>query len=208
MLNDKWVTVDSIIERVGRMFPDLEMDRQNAAEWCFDVVRAVGAFPSFEEKKGVVINVINNRVKLPCDTYRVLHVFPIGLNGGRTSGYRERWWTQNQGQFLDVASSSIHGVPSQVALDYLAFKVDEHDFPMVYIEAAEAAAFYIIMKMKMDDFLSGNMRGDRWQWLEQKYEIELAKAQSSAMRWSSREDLDDIVRVARSWIRPAHYAAK
>ena len=208
MLNDKWVSVDAILERVGRMFPDLEVPRGSAAEWCFEVVRELGVFPAFVEKSAQ-LEVKNNTVQLPCDLFRILHALPhSSTNIAYTSAGRQSWYALNEGGFMNVRADAMYGTPSSVNLQYLAFQTDAHGYPMIFEAAAEAAAFYIVMKMKTADFIGGNMERDKFFWLKEQYETELGYARNKTMRWTTREDLDKIVRVARSMIRPAHYAAR
>lgn len=206
MLNDKWITVDAVIERVARTYPDVEINRSDAAEWCFDVVRDVGVFPSFLEKREI-IPVVNGVAQLPCDVYRILHVAPdSSVANAYTSAFRNSWYVENHGGYLEVANSSQHGIPRSLMVDYLAFKVDDSGYPMIFVEARDAAAYYITMKLKEADFIAGRMDPQRFQWLEQRYHAELEYAKVRTMRWTDREELDRIVKVARSIIRPAHYA--
>lgn len=208
MLSDKWISVDAVIERAARVFPNLEIPRASAAEWCFEVVKDVGVFPSFEQKTEV-IEVKNNQVVLPCDVYRVLHVRPGSTTSASyTSAFRDSWYTENLGRVIDISSHSRYGTPTTVEIEYLAFKVDDSGYPMIFVEAAEAAMYYLIMKMKTADFVNGDMKPDRFMWLQQQYDDYLNVARGRTMRWTTREDLDKIVRVARSVIRPTHYAVK
>jgi hypothetical protein len=209
MLSDKWVSVDAIIERASRTFPDIEIPRANAAEWCFDVVKELGVFPAFEEKTGT-IEVKNNQAILPCDVYRVLHTWPGGVTATNsyTSAFRQGWAVENEGRTIDVSSHSMYGTPTTVNIQYLAFVVDEFGYPMIFTEAAEAAMWYLIMKMKTADFINETMSPDKFAYLQSQYETELGYARSKTMRWTTREELDTIVRVARSVVRPAHYAAR
>jgi len=208
MLSDKWVSVDAIIERASRTFPDIEIPRVNAAEWCFDVVKELGVFPSFTQKRAIV-KVENNQVVLPCDVFRILHTRPgHGVTPELyTSAYRQGWYVENEGRTLDLMSHSVYGTPRTVDIEYLAFEVDEHGYPMIFVEAAEAAMWYLVMKMKTADYINETMSPDKFMFLKDQYETELGAARSRTMRWTTREQLDKIVRVARSVIRPAHYAA-
>jgi hypothetical protein len=208
MLSDKWISVDAIIERTSRVFPNLEIPRSSAAEWCFDVVKEVGVFPSFEEKTAIV-EVRNGQAVLPCDVYRILHIRPGSMTSSmyRTE-FRENWYVENLGRVIDVNNHNRYGSPKTIEIEYLAFVVDESGYPMIFVEAAEAAMFYLIMKMKTADYVNGDMKSDRFLWVQSQYEDNLSGAKSKTMRWTTREDLDKIVRVARSIVRPMHYAAK
>lgn len=202
MLNDKWVGVDTIIERLGRSFPGLSVSRGHAAEWCFDVVKDLGAWPSFKEERGLVIEVENNRADLPCNVYRVLSVLPD--RGGLTSSQREGFKYSNMGSHLLFGSNNITNV-TRITIDALVFEVDEQGLPLIYERAAEAAFYYILKRLKEGEFLSGKMPADRWQWITMEYDRHMHNARSS-MRFMTRQELDSVVRVARSTIRPAHYA--
>ena len=205
MLSDKWVSVDAVMERVNRVFPDLQMERSIVAEWCLDVIKEVGVYPSFKEVTEQ-LPVINNHVKMPCNVYRILHVQPSATTLSEyTSSFRDAWYVENDGRSLDVSSHSRYGTPKSVVVKYLSFQVDEHDYPMVFSEAAQAAMWYIILMAKTADFINGSIPGDRYQYIQSQYETELGLARSKTMRWASREDLDRLVRIARSIIRPTHY---
>lgn len=203
---EKWVTVDHIIERANRVFPSLEIPRENAAEWCLEVVNDLGFYPGFREKRGVVLEVKNGLAKLPCDVYRVLSTNP-NVATPMTSTRRELWMANNDGRYLQFPNKFGSGFPGEVVIDYIAYETDENGWPKIYEQAQEAAMWYIIMRMKSEDFVSGAMLPDRFQWIENNYKQSFDFAKRST-RWSTRQDLDRLVRIARSMIRPAHYAAK
>lgn len=203
MLSDKWVSIDTIIERVGRSFPDMAVDRNHAAEWCFDVVKDVGAWPGFKEERGLVLDVENSRVELPCNTYRLLSLLPN--RGNLSSRDRELFRYQNMGSHVLLSNDNNTPV-TQVVVDVLLFHVDENGLPMIYERSQEACFYYILKRMKEGDFINGKLPPDRWQWITSQYDLNIKVAKAS-MRFMSREDFDAIVRVARSMIRPTHYAA-
>lgn len=208
MLNEKWVGVDAVIERAARVFPDLEINRNDAAEWCLEVVKDVGVFPSFKEKVQVV-DVVNNMAEVPCDSFRVLHVVPYGASSNKyTSHFRENWYNINEGRYINLASNNSFRGPEKVEIRYLGFALDESGLPMIFEGATEAAMWYLVMRLKTADFINGSMPPDRFQYIENKYLDEMNLARSRTMRWNTREDLDRIVKVARSIIRPAHYSPR
>lgn len=202
MLSDKWVSVDTIIERIGRSFPELNVSRGHAAEWCFDVVKDLGAWPSFREVHNLLIDVENNRAELPCNVYKVLEVHPD--YGGLSSGKREGFRYSNMGNHLLFGTNSVTPA-ARINISALVFEVDEQGLPMVYERAAEAAFYYILKRMKEGDFIAGKVPMDRWLWITGEYDRHMHNARSS-MRFVTRNDMDAVVRTARSAIRPAHYA--
>lgn len=200
MLTDKWVTVDNIIERIARANPELQIDRYTIAEWCFDVVKDLGVWPGFE-RVTIKLDVANKQAELPCNVYRVLQVRPnTSLRDPMKFGY------ENTGSHIRVSDRSISGTPTNIVVDALAFKVDENGLPMIFEPAARACHFYVLHMHSLDKMLSGQMPPDRFNYLEEAYNRHLRDARSKTSRWRSRDDMDRVVAVARSIIRPVHYA--
>ena len=204
-LSAKYITVDDVIYRISRVFPEVEVNRQDAAEWVLDVIKDLGVFEGFVEKT-VTLDVVNCTANLPCDVWRVLHVDPGSSYSGLSSAERHAWKYENHGDHLTFDNSSTYGSVEKVTVNYKAFVLDDFNYPRIIDAGRDAAMYYIVWKLKEADFIAGRITNDKFQYLQDMFYKELAYAQTKTGRWRSRDQLDRIVRTLRTVIRPAHFA--
>jgi hypothetical protein len=195
LLGDKYVSVDTVAARIARNYKGIAFDKGDIAEWCFEVVKNIGKYESFVQYKGIKIDVLNKKAKLPCNVYRLLYVH--GENGCCHSQYY-----RNDGTFLNF---SDHQLPKDhVTIDYIGFALDEDGIPMIEDGSQEACFWYCLSRLLLEDYLTGKVAADKYQFIDQKYMHYCSVARGS-MRWTSINDMEDIHRIAITVIRDSKF---
>lgn len=202
----KYVTCQQIASMISRNNKNLVYDIYDIVEWCGEAVNNIGEYESFERFSNVEIEVIDKKALLPCNVWRVLKV--SGNNCSDCTIYNY----VNNGTYLSFSDNSLtNGATSsssppsdgtiKLRVDYIGIAIDsETGYPLILEGHEQACYWYCMTKLYMEDFLSGKMDGQRYNFIQEQYGKYVSKAKSS-MRHTSRDDMDKMAMIRYNMIR-------
>lgn len=191
------ISVDTVAAKIVRDNPEQSFDIHYVAEWCFEVVNHIGSFDSYLLTLNEEIPVINKRALLPCGLVRLLDVSASKHGFGVLNYYNDGTYIN----FNDLVRTS-GGLPKTVVIDYEGLRSDDKGWPLLQNDAKEAAYWYCIKKLKFPDYLSGTINDRQYAYIEDRYNHYVDVARGSAIMRMSRNDSEELMRIAYSMIKP------
>jgi len=192
--------INNLAATYKRVEDENPLNKQDALDWGIDCLRQIGG-QVYTEIPGLVLEVWGNKVRVPHDTqlingiYDIRHIpnnnfndhcrlHPLQLVDGIRSNHIDECSPNIDCLYHETVSinwpyliTSFHD--GKILIDYFGFKLDEHGIPMYpdEVSIAEALKAYILYKWLYEPFLIDNIKGDKFQYLEQKknYYIQQAK---------------------------------
>jgi hypothetical protein len=187
--NNKFFTAAEIYVRLLSSFPKKasEISKVNVMRWCSEVVTEyltdpVGMVPHYKVPLGVldggVRKIVNNRVELPIDVFKLEAVYDQNNSLVRDC--------TNQGQYVQFSTART---PEKVFIDYYSIPIGEDGFPLIKRGYEAACYAYCVYKMFEEDAGTIPPRIPQWRWFQivQDKEHELGAAANS---WSDLTDND------------------
>lgn len=177
--------VDSLLDRIGRVHPNLTIDRSDAIEWCFEAMEDCAVYEGLYESKGAALQAKGGIVALPKNIFRLLTVRQ-GCSDCAPMAY------QLGNGCLRVGCSD-----QTVYVDMLLLPVDEDGGPLIDDTLFDVCQFYILKKKLYEPYLQGSLRPDAYKDVEDKYDSACARARAS-YRNLTNDQLDRMTRLVRS----------
>jgi len=184
---NKYVSARTIATKIARNNKHLEFDIYDIVEWCAEAERNIGEYASFVEHKDIPLHIDNLRALAPCGIYRVLFVKSNGNN----------FYNYNfDGTFFNFRI----GIQQRITIDYIGIPLDEEDgFPLILDTHEEACYWYCLSRLYLEDFLTGKMDKQRYDFIDLKYVTYKDRAKTS-MKHMSRDEVDEINMIIHNWI--------
>jgi len=204
-LGSKWVTPETIAAKIARNFKNLEFDIYDVVEWCAECEINIGDFEGFMRYNDVEIEVKNRKALLPCNVYRLLDVRSGNCDNCSVYNY------ENHGSFLRFQHNSFTNSFTQntsppangelkLVIDYIGMPIDpETGFPLIKEGHEEAAYWYCLTKLLLEDWLNGKIDNSRWEFINRMYGDYVQKAKSS-FRFVSRDDMERFAMAAANLV--------
>jgi len=196
MLNGKYVSLESIVERVFRDTGfDVDVDWIDVAEWIGSVIDLINAPMQYIERitdgtDKPRIEIENGRGELPCDLVRIIQTrtcegVPIRYStdsfhmARHTDGCRDLTCSSDLTYKVNDNYIFTNFNKGKVEMAYLAFPTDEKGFPMVPDDEAfkQAATNYVAERIGFRLLMRGKIQAGAYQLLKQERDWYVGKAQ-------------------------------
>lgn len=172
-----FISVKRVVERIARNHKDMMVDINDVAMCCYEVVKEYGVYEGFE-KFSKTLPVVNGKVDMPCNLYKIDGVQRCG-----STCADQLYYTLG----TDCIRLDVNGCPSSVVVTGLVFKIDENGRPMIP-ETLETPCYWYYMSQKMiDPFYKGHIPGANLEHAEQKFIDTLNTAKGSLQPVSAAE---------------------
>lgn len=185
-----YVTIGEVIARLGRNHKRLQVDAEDVAQWCFEVVREYGVYEGFEPFS-VRVEVKAGRARLPCNIYKVDRV---GFGDTDCARVGIKWSIHNDCVLLPNSASI-----TEVDISGLAFRVDEDGWPLIPETLIAPCYWYCLSNMLLDSAYEGGTPPFVLQDARQQFADALRTAKGS-LQFVSKDEMERISRMMRTWI--------
>jgi hypothetical protein len=200
MLNGKYVSLETIVERVYRDTGfTLEVDWTDVAEWVGSVIDLINAPMQYIDRitdgnDRPHIEIVDGRGELPCDLVRIIQTrtcegLPMRYStdsfhfGRHVDGCRDMTCSADLTYKLSDDHIYTNFRTGKVEMAYLAFPTDERGYPMVPDDEVfkQAATAYVAERIGMRLLLRGQIQGGAYQLLKQERDWYVGKAQTKPL---------------------------
>lgn len=206
-VNNKYVTALKIMNMVSRVHKQKasQYNIGQFVEWCAECeVNYIGDTEGFMLYKAEEIKVDedNLRALQPCNVYRTLDVCSDEDMETRIPFYNNgTYYIFDDDQTFNTNDNDDY----VVYVSYYGIALDpETGYPLIKKGHEQACEAFCITKIYEEDYLLGNIDANRWQYFQNKLEIELRSADSS-FRHMSRNELEDFSKIVGNMIPEIGY---
>lgn len=180
------VTVDQLIARIGRIFRDLVIDRNDIIEWVYEAMEDGYEYHSFDIVHNFQIPVENGIARLPVNVYRVANV-------------RTEQGSCREGTFMiKKRCIHVHSSATNVWVDMALFPMNTDGEPEIDETFAEAAMWFCIVRLLTDPWMRGELRGDAYGNAKMEYAAAAQKHRASFRNFTNKQ-LESYRRMLRSF---------
>jgi len=180
------LTVEHLIERLGRNHRTLPLDITDIAKWCYEAMEDHASYEHFDEVTNAAIEVTDGVAHLPINIYRLLAV-RSGCGACDEACYRR-------------ASRCLHfplHTNGYAYVDYIAFPSDDRGYPLIDDSLINVCYWYCLKMLMLDPYLKGNVQEGVFNRVVHEMEKADGNARASFRNLSS-EKLNRINRLMRS----------
>lgn len=145
---------EDVLAKFNSRNKNLQIDNFDIIDWCSELVYQVGNLDYCDFFKGYPLDIKNTKAPKPCNFYK-LDLMMINGSHMNADKFRER------AKWIDF-SEDYKGC----TMDYYGLPLDEEGYPQIANEdVAEAAYWYCMEMLHMDDYLQGIIPTDRYQYI-------------------------------------------
>lgn len=195
MLNGKYVSLESIVERVYRDTGfEIDIDWIDVAEWIGSVIDLINAPMQYIERitddvDKPYIEIVNGRGELPCDLIRIIQTqtcegAPVRYStdsfhyASHVEGCRDLTCSGDLTYKLNNNYIFTNFKEGKIRMAYLAFPTDERGYPMVPDDEVfkQAATAYVAERIGFRLLMRSKIQAGAYQLLKQERDWYVARA--------------------------------
>lgn len=198
ILNSKYTTHLEILNRLGRVITQKEINPTSVLEWCqqveTEIIMDVDSFYRVYQHSVDVHEVGGIKMStIPVNVYKLIDVYK------EANSRHSRVEFNNTGTHIHF----IGEVGSQVFIDYLGmpFSEEEPHYPMILKGHELACEAYCKAQMFEEDYLMGRIDGQRYSFLQQEKHNQILAAIADSERHKTKID-NDRIQIIRSNLIP------
>lgn len=182
--NTKYTTYKDIYNRLKSRLKGKPIDEMDIALWCSECeIEHIGDVDKFQHITEYELSVSNYKALLPCDVYRILNVYT-------DSKYEVP--NKHDGAYLLFDPSMKE---TTLYLDYYGIASDpDTGFPLIKKGHEAACEAYCLTSIYYEDFINGNIDGQRWGFMVQDRDNKIGGARGS-IRHKSKLDVERATRA-------------
>lgn len=194
------VNVKTILANVVR---DMQLDNvsyiyDSMIEWAAEAEAFIGSYEAYERKE-CLLDVSNYKAQLPCGFYKLISLkigeyYPEVTNRDFRLFYKdnENLARREAGGIykfsLDNNYAHFSNYKSgKVGIAYLSVPLDEEGFPLILSGHEPAITAYVMWKLKIVDFINGNIPANIYQALESRWYFLCGQARGNDTMPNSKE---------------------
>jgi hypothetical protein len=188
----KYYNYKTVASKITNLFKNIQFDEDVIAQWCAECCMNLGQFEFFEYKASVLIPVTNHMAEVPCDLYQLKRVY---FNFCPYNAYT------HDGVFIKTK------IPNgEIAIDYLAIKMDSEGLPIILFQQLDACLWFCIHNLILEPFLMGKIDANKYQMVEQKYQLHyIASIGDTSL--VSQDDIERVAQLARAMTHSTTFLA-
>ncbi len=196
-INNKYVTAENIMARLSMMHKNKSFNIDEIVQWCSEcVIEVIGNPISMYDYNRIKLIVNNYKALLPCNVYRLLDVYDS--NDNRITNY------YNDGSHIIFSSDAVFETDelgqNVVYINYYGIAVDSKTgYPLIMKGHELACEAYCACKLYLEDYLTGKINGQQWQYLDQQKTIQ-CEAANNGVRHESNDDMRRFMNVVLNMI--------
>ena len=178
MDNYKYVRIDNIYQRLGQRIKGKELPFEDIVEWCAECeLIEIGQFTDWNRFQDVELTVADRQVELPANCWYVKRV------KSGTGYYNKFIDFYVNGNYINFSEDL-----TTVYIDYYAFPTDTVTGYLLIPRGHENACFWYCMKaLHLQEYLDGRIDQNRWNMIENEYQMAVEKAVSLSTRISDND---------------------
>lgn len=188
--NNKYSTVEDVLNKLAMSFKNKEWDRNDVEEWCADcIIDEVGAAPEWFVYRDVKLNVNHTIHKAlePCNVHRLLNV--VNESKDKINFY-------DDGTYIKVPDNYSY---DNIYIDYYGLPVSEDGKLLILKQYMNACYYHCIIRNYEEDFMDGKIDMNRWNYFLEMRGIEIDKGNASVKNWSFH-DTEEMIHIMYNMI--------
>jgi hypothetical protein len=186
-----YVGIDSVLTKITDLYKSIDLTKTAVLESCtYAELHELATIRDWFLFKNVPLVIDQKKAALPCNCHKLLDVF---------TDSKRRVKFRKDGTYL-----FFHENYTDVVINYRGLPVDDQGRPIFVNGHIMALARYCIMNYFEEDFVSGKMDGQRWQYLVDQWENSRDVARAS-MRNLTRNDIEQILQINADMIPKLGY---
>jgi hypothetical protein len=178
MDNYKYVRIDNIYQRLTQRLKGRDISFEDIVEWCAECeLIEIGHFSDWFIFQDYELVLNDREAVLPENCW---YIKSIKTDVGRKGRYVDFHANGNQ---INVRESLL-----KVYINYIAFPTDAQTGYLLIPRGHENACFWYCLKaLLLSDYLDGRLDHNRWNMIENQYQMAVEKAVSQSTRMSDNE---------------------
>lgn len=179
--NESYIGIDAVVSQIAALFKGIEISRSKVLEWsAWAQLYELVIIRDWFLFKNVKLDIDQKKALLPCNCHKLLDVF-------HGNGRRLKFRKDGTYLFFDDNYNDVY-------INYRGLPVDEEGRPLFIRGTEKALARYCIMNYHEEDYVSGKLDGQRWQWLVEKWEDERDVARAN-LRSLTRNEIEEMLQI-------------
>lgn len=176
-----YIGIDTVLTKITDLYKSIDLTKAAVLESCtYAELQELATIRDWFLFKNVRLIIDQKKAALPCNCNKLLDVFQ--------SPHR-RVKFRKDGTYLFFSENY-----TDVMINYRGLPVDDQGRPIFVTGHLNALARYCIMNYFEEDFVTGKMDSQRWQYLVDQWENSRDVARAS-MRDLSRNDIEQILQI-------------
>lgn len=179
--NNRYIDINAIISIASGLYPGLDIQKTQATEWAgYAQMHDLVIIREWFLFKNVQLDIEQKKALLPCNCHKLLDVY-------REDKTRIKFRHDGSYIFFDDTYDDVY-------INYRGFPVDDEGRPLFIRGTEMALARYIIKNMHEQDFLTGKLDGQRWQYLIEAWEDARDVARAN-LRTLTRNEIEEMLQI-------------
>jgi hypothetical protein len=195
--NQKYLTAENIYAKLALVHKRKIFNIEEIVEWCAEcILTIIGDTVAMYDYTKVKCIVNNQKALLPCNVYRLLDVFD-GTDNRINLFYNDGiHLVFNSDQTFDTDELG----QSCIYINYYGVAVDsETGYPLILKDQELACQAYCVWKLYYEDYLTGQLNGQQWQFIDHEKMIQ-CEAAKGGFRHTSNDEMKAIMNVVHNMV--------
>jgi hypothetical protein len=178
MDNLKYVRIDNIHQRLTQRIKGKEIPFEDIVEWCAECeLVEIGHFNDWFLYLDIELTLVDQEVDLPANCWYIKAIKTTANSASRHVDFV----VNGNAIIIDEDLSTVY-------IDYYAFPTDSDTGYLLIPRGHENACFWYCMKaLHLSDYLDGRLDQNRWNMIENEYQMACEKATALSSRISDNE---------------------
>ena len=173
-----FITHVEIIASLQRNFKTMVIEDEDVLNWCQEVETLYVADPdSMWKYLEIPLNIVNNRVLLPSNLYKLLDVYKSPTDDTRIIYYRN-------GAYLNV-STDYTG--TTLTVNYVGTPIDKNCIPLIHADHQAACELWCKINMFEEQSLSGKINQNVYFDWKNRFDLAIQAAKVNYRDWDAKK---------------------